>query len=159
MIEVKKNSLPPGHGLDQAKGYAKAQRLNVPYVYSTNGYMFVEFDRQTGQTRVPRTMAEFPSPADLRARYEAAMGFSLDLPAAAPLLRPYKGGEGAAPLLPRFRHPSGFREHRQGCNQQPPAPGTSFARYGVRGARTCIAGTGRKSCSGNQFWVARTHWR
>ena len=40
-------------------------------------------------------MTEFPSPADLRGRYETAMGFSLDAPAAAPLLRPYKGGEGA----------------------------------------------------------------
>jgi len=95
VIEVKKDTLPPGHGLDQAKGYAKSKRLNVPYVYSTNGHQFVEFDRASGHTTLPRTMAEFPSPDDLRARYESAMGFSLNTPAAAPLLRPYKGGEGA----------------------------------------------------------------
>jgi type I restriction enzyme, R subunit len=94
VIEVKKDTLPPGHGLDQAKGYAKAKLLNVPFVYSTNGHLFVEFDRATGQTTMPQAMSEFPSPADLRARYEAAMGFSLDSPAAAPLLMPYKGGEG-----------------------------------------------------------------
>src|SRR5438045_525398 len=29
-----------------------------------------------------------------RARYEKAMGFSLEAPAAGPMLRPYKGGEG-----------------------------------------------------------------
>ena len=95
VIEVKKDTLPPGHGLDQAKGYAKAARLNVPFVFSTNGHMFVEFDRNTGHTTAPRPLPDFPSPADLRARYEAAMGFALDSAAAAPLLRTYKGGEGA----------------------------------------------------------------
>lgn len=93
VIEVKKDTLPPGQGLDQAKGYAKAERLNVPFVYSTNGHLFVEFDRATGRTTTQRPMAEFPTPDELRARYEAAQGFSLDSPAAAPLLRPYKGGE------------------------------------------------------------------
>ena len=39
-------------------------------------------------------MAEFPSPADLRARYEKIMGFSLEAPAAKPLLTRYVGGEG-----------------------------------------------------------------
>ena len=95
VIEVKKDSLPPGHGLDQAKGYAKSKALNVPFVFSTNGHLFVEFDRNTGLTTLPRPMSEFPAPADLRARYEAAKGFSLSDPVAAPLLQPYKGGEGA----------------------------------------------------------------
>lgn len=95
VIEVKKDTLPPGHGLTQAKGYAKAARLNVPFVFSTNGHQFVEFDRTTGQTTMPQPMSAFPSPADLRTRYEAAMGFSLDADVAKPLLRPYKGGEGA----------------------------------------------------------------
>ncbi len=95
VIEVKKDTLPPGHGLDQAKGYAKAARLNVPFVFSTNGHQYVEFDCGTGQTTAPRMMTEFPSPTELRSRYEAAKGFTLDSPAAAPLLRPYKGGEGS----------------------------------------------------------------
>lgn len=95
VVEVKKESLPPGQGLDQAKSYAKAERLNVPFVYATNGHQFVEYDKTTGQTTVPRPLSEFPSPAELRARYEKAMGFSLDAKEAAPLLQPYKGGEGA----------------------------------------------------------------
>lgn len=95
VIEVKRDTLPPGQGLDQAKGYAHAARLNVPFVFSTNGHLFVEFDQSTGRTTNPRPMTEFPSPADLRTRYEAARGFSLDSPAARPLLRPYKGGESA----------------------------------------------------------------
>lgn len=95
VIEVKRDALPPGHGLTQAKGYAKAARLNVPFVFSTNGHQFVEFDRTTGHTHEPRPMSEFPSPEELRARYERAVGFSLDAPEAAPLLRTYKGGEGS----------------------------------------------------------------
>jgi len=39
VIEVKRDTLPPGKGLTQAKGYAKAARLNVPFVFSTNGHM------------------------------------------------------------------------------------------------------------------------
>src|SRR5438046_1104717 len=40
VIEVKKDTLPPGHGFDQVKGYAKARRLNVPFVFSTNGHQY-----------------------------------------------------------------------------------------------------------------------
>jgi type I restriction enzyme R subunit len=94
LIEAKKESLPAGHGLDQAKGYAACKRLNVRFVFSSNGHQFVEFDCFTGQTSVPRPMTEFPSPTDLRARYEQGMGFSLESAAARPLLQPYHGGEG-----------------------------------------------------------------
>ena len=38
-------------------------------------------------------MREFPSPDELRARYEERKGFSLESERAAPLLRPYRGGE------------------------------------------------------------------
>jgi type I restriction enzyme R subunit len=93
LIEVKRNRLPPGHGLDQAKGYATCERLNVQFVYSTNGYLFVCFDRHTGETSQPKPMSIFPAPAALRKRYEERVGFSLDAPAAKPLLSTYKGGE------------------------------------------------------------------
>ena len=85
--------IDPAHGLEQAKLYAACKRLNVPFVYSSNGHLFVEFDRLTGKTSSPTPLAEFPSPADLRARYEKHMGFSLDSPAARPLLVRYSGGE------------------------------------------------------------------
>ncbi len=95
LIEAKKESLPAGHGLEQAKGYAECRRLNVRFVISSNGHQFVEFDGFTGLTSVPRPMAEFPTPAELRARYEQGMGFSLESPVARPLLQPYPGGEGS----------------------------------------------------------------
>jgi type I restriction enzyme R subunit len=93
LIEAKKEALSPGHGLDQAKGYAACKRLNVPFVFASNGHLFVEFNRYTGLTSSPRPLLEFPTPAELRARYEEAMGFALDALAARPLLQPYSGGE------------------------------------------------------------------
>lgn len=50
LLEAKKESLPPGHGLDQAKGYARSSQHNVQFVFSSNGHLFVEFDRSTGLT-------------------------------------------------------------------------------------------------------------
>lgn len=94
LIEAKKEALPPGHGLDQAKGYLAAARHNVQFVFSSNGHLFVEFDRSTGLTSQPRPLADFPTPSDLQARYERIVGFSLDSPAARPLLARYPGGEG-----------------------------------------------------------------
>lgn len=94
LLEAKKDTLPPGHGLDQAKGYASAARHNVPFVFSSNGYLFVEFDRSTGQTSAPRPLSAFPTPDELRGRYEAIMKFSLEAAAARPLHQRYAGGEG-----------------------------------------------------------------
>ena len=95
LIEAKKESLPAGHGLDQAKGYATCKRLHIRFVFSSNGHQFVEFDYLTGLTSSPRPTTEFPSPAELRTRYEQGVGFSLESPAARPLLQQYAGGEGA----------------------------------------------------------------
>ncbi len=95
LIEAKKESHPPGHGLDQAKGYSECKRLNVKFVFSSNGHQFVEFDCFSGLTSAARPIIEFPTPADLRTRYEAGMGFNLESPAARPLLQPYASGEGA----------------------------------------------------------------
>ena len=94
LIEAKKESRPAGHGLDQAKGYAECKRQNVRFVFSSNGHQFVEFDCFTGLTSAPKTMTAFPTPAELRARYEQGMGFTLDSPVARPLLQQYPGGEG-----------------------------------------------------------------
>lgn len=94
LIEAKKESLPPGHGLNQAIGYAKCKRLNVSFVFSSNGHQFVEYDIFSQLTSSPKPMTEFPSPADLRTRYEHGKGFTLESPAARPLLQQYSGGEG-----------------------------------------------------------------
>lgn len=50
LIEGKAESLPPNHGLEQVKVYAASKRLNVPFVFATNGHLFVEYDRITGLT-------------------------------------------------------------------------------------------------------------
>lgn len=91
VIEAKPEGEPHTVGLDQAKKYAG--RLHVPFVYSSNGHLFAEYDDSTGKTRDNRSWAEFPSPAELRARYERCRGLSLDSATAQPLLTPYKGGE------------------------------------------------------------------
>lgn len=41
LLEAKKDTLPPGHGLDQVKGYLAASRHNVQFVFSSNCYLFV----------------------------------------------------------------------------------------------------------------------
>jgi len=42
LIEAKKESLPPGHGLDQAKGYAECRRHNVQFIFISNGQRIAE---------------------------------------------------------------------------------------------------------------------
>jgi type I restriction enzyme R subunit len=93
LIEAKADSYPPNYGLEQAKCYAKCQKFNIPFVFSSNGHLFVEFNKFTGITSNPKRMNEFPRPDDLRARYEKVMGFALSSEQAKPLLIPYTGGE------------------------------------------------------------------
>jgi len=93
LIEAKAEDKPPTHGLEQVKLYGNCKRLNVPFVFSTNGYLFVEFDSFTGKTTQPSPLDRFPSPEELQVRYEQHMGFSLKDLVAKPLLVPYRGGE------------------------------------------------------------------
>jgi type I restriction enzyme R subunit len=93
LIEAKSEDLPPNHGLEQVKQYAESKRLNVPFVFSSNGHLFVEYDRFTGLTSKPKPIGEFPRPEELRARYEQGMGFGLEAEVAKPLLAKYTGGE------------------------------------------------------------------
>ncbi|MGL5982969.1 MAG: EcoAI/FtnUII family type I restriction enzme subunit R [Cetobacterium sp.] len=66
VIEAKKNSLPLSEGMQQGIGYAEI--LDIPFVYTSNGKGFLEFDRLTGITReVP--IDKFPTPEDLLLRY------------------------------------------------------------------------------------------
>jgi type I restriction enzyme, R subunit len=48
LIEAKAEHLPPAHGLQQGSAYADSKRLNVPFVFSSNGHLFVEYDRRAG---------------------------------------------------------------------------------------------------------------
>ena len=92
VVEAKAENLPSTHGLQQAKFYASG-RLNVPFVFTSNGHQFVEFDSFTGLTQAPRPLSEFPTPEDLQVRYEDGKGFKLASDAAKPLLIPYSKGE------------------------------------------------------------------
>jgi type I restriction enzyme, R subunit len=93
LIEAKAEHLPPSHGLEQGKAYTASKRLNVPFVFSSNGHLFVEFDKFTGLTSSPKPLSGFPTVDELRARYEQGMGFSLTALIARPLLIRYPGGE------------------------------------------------------------------
>lgn len=93
LIEAKKEDLPANHGLEQGKAYADCKRLNVPFVFSSNGHMFVEFNRFTGLTSQQKPLSEFPRPDELRGQYEKAVGIDLESEKAKPLLIKYPGGE------------------------------------------------------------------
>ena len=82
LIEAKPENSSPISGLDQAKIYAKSKRFNIKFVYSTNGHQFVEYNIFTKQTSQPRSIDNFPTPDELRAKYEEGMKFKLDDPAA-----------------------------------------------------------------------------
>lgn len=86
-VEAKKEALPPTQGLEQVKEYAR--RFAVRFVYSTNGHLFIEYDSTTGKTSDPRPLSEFPTPAELRARWFAATGLGPSAAELKPLLTPY----------------------------------------------------------------------
>ena len=89
LIEAKPESQPPLAGLEQAKRYGRLH--HVPFVYAANGHAFAEHCLDSGETRGPLPMEEFPAPAELLARYEALRGLDLAAPDAAPLLEPSDG--------------------------------------------------------------------
>jgi type I restriction enzyme R subunit len=92
LIEAKAETRPPGHGMEQARNYAR--RFNVPFVFSSNGHQFVFYDSTTGLTSDAAPIADFPEPEQLRLKWQAATRVNLASPAARALLTPYRGGEG-----------------------------------------------------------------
>ena len=74
IVEAKRESLPPEHGLQQGRGYCVGHLHHVPFVFSSKGHLFVEYDEDTGMTTEPRPLAEFPGPEELVARYLKARG-------------------------------------------------------------------------------------
>lgn len=71
IVEAKKQADEPTKGLQQAIDYA--QKLSVPFVYSTNGEEIYEFSLETGKGE---TIASFPSPESL---FRKVMGKTEDL--------------------------------------------------------------------------------
>ncbi len=67
VIEAKDNRHAVSEGLSQAMGYA--QKLDLPFAYSSNGDGFAEHDFLTGNER-QFGMNEFPTPDELEKRYQ-----------------------------------------------------------------------------------------
>ena len=96
LIEAKENTQAVGAGLQQALEYAET--LGIPFVFSSNGDGFVFHDR-TGMSAAPEvtlTLDQFPSPADLWARYRKWKGLS-DAASAVALQDYFDDGSGKAP--------------------------------------------------------------
>ncbi len=91
VMEAKCDDDPPTLGMEQAKGYAN--RLRVPFVFSSNGSLFCEYNAETQESRTHIPLAQFPTPNDLLVRYQQRRGLSLQSETAKPLLVPYRGGE------------------------------------------------------------------
>lgn len=94
LIEAKKESEYPALGLQQARRDGRLH--HVPFVFSTNGNLYTEYGEDTGQIRNQNLRLEdFPTPDDLRARWEAFTGLTLGATEAKPMIQPYKGGQAA----------------------------------------------------------------
>lgn len=96
LIEAKENTQAVGAGLQQGLEYAET--LSIPFVFSSNGDGFVFHDR-TGMSAKPEvtlTLDQFPSPADLWARYRAWKGLS-DAASAVALQDYFDDGSSKAP--------------------------------------------------------------
>jgi len=92
IVEAKHEGLPAEHGLQQGRRYRLGKLHHVPFVFSSNGHQFVEFDEVTGLTSEPRPLAEFPKPTELLERYLAARNLKPDSPSAAMLTTRYEKG-------------------------------------------------------------------
>lgn len=73
IIEAKDNNHSVSHGLQQAMTYA--QMMDLPFAFSSNGDGFAEHDFLTGKER-QFGLDEFPSEAELIARYKVESGMS-----------------------------------------------------------------------------------
>ena len=71
VVEAKREGLPAGNGLQQAKDYAEL--LGVKFAYATNGREIIEFDFITG---VEQFIDCFPTPQELWNRLNGEMGLN-----------------------------------------------------------------------------------
>jgi len=92
IIEAKHEGLPPEHGLQQGKRYQRGKLHHVPFVFSSNGHQFVEYNEKSGITSEAVPMSEFPTPDELIQRYFAARDLKTDSPELAMLTTRYAKG-------------------------------------------------------------------
>jgi hypothetical protein len=65
LIEAKHEGLAPDYGLGQAIDYAAGRRERIPFVFSTNGRHYVQFNRSTKTQSSPCPLELFPTPDEL----------------------------------------------------------------------------------------------
>ena len=92
IIEAKREGLPATHGLQQGKGYRGGAPHHVPFVFSSNGHLFVEYEEESGAVSDDQSLSEFPTPEELVARYLAQRNLPADAPSLALLAQPYFQG-------------------------------------------------------------------
>jgi type I restriction enzyme R subunit len=96
LIEAKDNNHAVGDGMPQALDCAET--LDIPFVYSSNGDAFLEHDRTvtTGPVTREIPLDQFPTPAELWARYCKAKGLVAEEQAVA-VQDYFDDGSGKAP--------------------------------------------------------------
>ncbi len=93
LLEAKGEDKLPSLGIQQAKDYMK--KFHVPFIFSTNGHLYAEYAEDTGHIHDTLSLVTFPTPQELKDRYEAIKGLRLDSENIKALFMPYKGGEAA----------------------------------------------------------------
>ncbi|MDP2924785.1 MAG: DEAD/DEAH box helicase family protein [Nanoarchaeota archaeon] len=73
VIEAKDNNYSMGDGMQQGLGYA--EKLDLPFVFSSNGDGFVFHDRETGK-ETNLSLDNFPSPKELWEKYKKYKGIT-----------------------------------------------------------------------------------
>lgn len=92
ILEAKREGLPAEHGMQQGQDYRIGHLHHVPFVFSSNGHLFVEYDAATGMVSHPQPLSGFPSPQDLIQRYCQARGLPCGPGKLAPLAVSYHMG-------------------------------------------------------------------
>lgn len=105
VIEAKKESDDPLKGMQQAKGYADCTRFHVQYVFATNGHLYGEFEVERQLPDGPFPFPDFPSHADLTARYAKDKGIDITQPNAAMLFM----ADSSAYSKPRYYQDAAIR--------------------------------------------------
>jgi len=91
VLEAKKEDILPGFGLQQAQNYMK--RFHVPFAFSSNGHLYAEYAEDTQKIKDSLSLDNFPTPDELKQRYEAVKHIQLASDEARSLFARYKGGE------------------------------------------------------------------
>lgn len=99
IVEAKDANHSVSHGMQQAKEYAAM--MDVPFVFSSNGFGFQEYDFLTGKERT-LTMDEFPTKDELYARFmhESNKGGGITADELKVINQPYCTGQDIYP--PRY---------------------------------------------------------